>query len=129
MGGTWPKWFVLKGVADPFPPSSRCLDSGAGVDLFTVATCNVESMGPGVSVKGRWLLCANRTHAQTTLLVASECVSEHGKATCKAIGGQCITERDGYYLVTGLCMAFGLCFFVAIIIPTARKLQGERSPL
>ncbi|KAF8912933.1 acetyl-coenzyme A transporter 1-domain-containing protein [Gymnopilus junonius] len=86
MGGTWPKWFVLKGI-----------------DVFSVATCKVT--GAAVDVH------------------ATECVSDHGKAVCKDINGVCVTERDGYYIVTGICIAFGLLFLVAFIIPTARKLQ------
>ena len=97
----------------------------AGVDLFTVATCKVEKFGAEISVKGQWIITGTTYHLSPSL-TASECVSDHGKATCREIGGQCITERDGYYLVSGLCITFGLIFFVAVIIPTARKLQGER---
>jgi len=87
LGGTWPKWFVLKGV-----------------DLFTQATCKVP-------------------HALVDIK-ASECVSERGKRACKDIGGICLIERDGYYVVTGICLAFGLIVLTAFIIPTARKLQA-----
>ncbi|KAJ3516788.1 hypothetical protein NLJ89_g913 [Agrocybe chaxingu] len=58
-----------------------------------------------------------------TNMGATECVSDHGKAACKDIGGKCITHTDGYYTVTIICLAFGLIFLVAFIIPTARKLQ------
>ncbi|KDR85273.1 hypothetical protein GALMADRAFT_52530 [Galerina marginata CBS 339.88] len=86
MGGTWPKWFVLKGI-----------------DLFSIATCKVP-------------------HAAVDIK-ATECVSDHGKALCKDINGICVTETDGYYMVTGICLVFGVLFLVAFIIPTARKLQ------
>ncbi|KAF5356065.1 hypothetical protein D9756_004015 [Leucocoprinus leucothites] len=76
-----------------------------GVDLFSVATCHVTESGVELAVQ------------------ASECVSEHGKALCKDINGECITETDGYYVVSAICMLFGLVFLVAFIIPTARKLQ------
>ncbi|KAJ7124789.1 acetyl-coenzyme A transporter 1-domain-containing protein [Mycena crocata] len=89
MGGTWPKYFVLKGV-----------------DLFTVASCKVKDGSSELIVK------------------ATECVSEHGKAACSEIGGECITETDGYYTVSGLCMLFGVAFLVLYIMPTARKLQA-----
>ncbi|KAL0950664.1 hypothetical protein HGRIS_007449 [Hohenbuehelia grisea] len=90
MGGTWPKWFVLKGV-----------------DLFSVATCKVqEATGAQLEIK------------------ALECVSEHGKTACKDLNGECVTERDGYYIVSAMCMIFGAFFLVAFIIPTARKLQA-----
>ncbi|KAJ7480190.1 acetyl-coenzyme A transporter 1-domain-containing protein [Mycena galericulata] len=88
MGGTWPKWFVLKGV-----------------DLFSVASCKIQEGTSELVVK------------------ATECVSEHGKAACTEVGGECITETDGYYIVSGLCMLFGVAFLVMYIMPTARKLQ------
>jgi len=60
-----------------------------------------------------------------TMPLATECVSDHGKALCKGIDGICVTERDGYYIVSAICLAFGVIFLVAFIIPTARKLQRE----
>jgi len=89
LGGTWPKYFVLKAV-----------------DLFSIATCEVSEAGSSLAVK------------------AAECVSEQGKARCSSIGGTCITERDGYYITTGLCLGLGVSVLVAFIIPTARKLQA-----
>ncbi|KAF9458749.1 acetyl-coenzyme A transporter 1-domain-containing protein [Collybia nuda] len=89
MGGTWPKWFVLKGV-----------------DLLSDATCKVADAGLDIAVE------------------ATECVSDHGKATCKDVGGVCITRRDGYYLVSGLCMVVGVILLLTFIIPKARKLQA-----
>ena len=44
---------------------------------------------------------------------------------CKDIHGVCITHRDGYYLVSGVCMTLGLLILVIFIIPKARKLQGR----
>ncbi|EMD41540.1 hypothetical protein CERSUDRAFT_79154 [Gelatoporia subvermispora B] len=86
MGGTWPKYFVLKGV-----------------DLFSVATCQI---GDDLSVK------------------ATECVSEHGKAACTNLGGTCVTEQDGYYVVSAICLVLGFLSVVFYMIPTARKLQA-----
>ncbi|KAJ3923140.1 acetyl-coenzyme A transporter 1-domain-containing protein [Lentinula edodes] len=93
LGGTWPKWFILKGV-----------------DALSVATCKVTEAGTELAVK------------------ASECVSEHGQATCREIGGTCVTETDGYYIISAACFIFGIVFLVAYIIPTAKKLQ-ELPPL
>ncbi|KAJ7022070.1 acetyl-coenzyme A transporter 1-domain-containing protein [Mycena alexandri] len=89
LGGTWPKYFVLKGV-----------------DLLTVATCKVKEGNDELLVK------------------ATECVSEHGKAACTEIGGDCVTETDGYYMISGFCMLFGVAFLVLYIMPTVRKLQA-----
>ncbi|KDQ54907.1 hypothetical protein JAAARDRAFT_38023 [Jaapia argillacea MUCL 33604] len=89
LGGTWPRYFVLKGV-----------------DIFSVATCKVMESGTEISMK------------------APECVSDQGKAHCADLGGQCITERDGYYHVSAICLAFGALFFVSYILPTATRLQA-----
>jgi len=88
MGGTWPKWFVLKGV-----------------DWFSVGHCHIPDGTSEVLVK------------------AKECISEIGKAHCKAINGTCVLDTDGYYIVTAICMGFGIVFLTAFIYPTARKLQ------
>ncbi|KAI5832121.1 hypothetical protein K523DRAFT_268445 [Schizophyllum commune Tattone D] len=85
LGGTWPKYFVLKGI-----------------DMFSVSTCRVDDLA----------------------VEAVECVSDHGRAHCADIGGQCVTEKDGYYTLSALCMAFGVIFLIAYIIPTARRLQA-----
>lgn len=95
-----------------------------GVDLFSVATCQVTEAGMELAVQGSF----HRIGKETDVLIqvtAAECVSDHGKAMCKDIGGECITETDGYYVVSAVCMVFGLFFLVAFIIPTARKLQGK----
>ncbi|KAI0273249.1 acetyl-coenzyme A transporter 1 [Russula aff. rugulosa BPL654] len=89
LGGTWPKYFVLKAV-----------------DFFSIATCEVSEAGSSMSVK------------------AAECVSDQGKAMCSDIGGTCITERDGYFITTGLCLALGVTGLVIFILPTARRLQA-----
>lgn len=47
---------------------------------------------------------------------------------CQDIGGQCLVETDGYYIVSFVCMTFGVVFLFAYIIPTARKLQGKSEP-
>ncbi|TFK57682.1 hypothetical protein OE88DRAFT_1619970 [Heliocybe sulcata] len=94
LGGTWPRYFVLKGV-----------------DMFTVATCRVQEAGEELALKG-------------TFHFTAECVSEQGKARCADVGGECITEQDGYYLVSAICIVFGVLFFVFYIAPTARRLQA-----
>lgn len=87
LGGTWPRFFVLKGV-----------------DLFTVATCQIKEQGLAVK--------------------AAECVSDHGKHACEDIGGECVTERDGYYIVSAVCLGLGIISVIFHMLPTARKLQA-----
>lgn len=100
--------------------------TAAGVDLFTIASCHaVQEAGTELIVKSeefQFLFIPTITDWSQT---AAECVSEHGKATCASIGGECITERDGYYWVSALGLTFGVAFLLGYIIPTARKLQGK----
>ncbi|KAL5495648.1 hypothetical protein ACEPAI_1111 [Sanghuangporus weigelae] len=88
LGGTWPRYFVLKGV-----------------DFFTVATCKISEGG------------------SETILEASECVSDLGKAHCADLGGTCVTERDGYYIVSVVCVVLGVIILSSFAAPTARRLQ------
>ncbi|TCD66777.1 hypothetical protein EIP91_000968 [Steccherinum ochraceum] len=89
MGGTWPRYFVLKGV-----------------DAFSIANCHIKDIGGELTVK------------------AAECVSEHGKQSCTDLGGECITERDGYYIISAICLGLGVISVIFHMIPTARKLQS-----
>ncbi|KAH9166506.1 acetyl-coenzyme A transporter 1-domain-containing protein [Lactarius sanguifluus] len=75
------------------------------IDYFSIATCQVGDNSTSLTANG------------------SECVSEQGKDLCSTAGGQCVIERDGYYTTTGICLALGLFFLLAYILPTARKLQ------
>lgn len=45
-------------------------------------------------------------------------------AMCGDLGGQCVTDTDGFYIVSAFCMVFGIVFLMTFIIPTVRKLQG-----
>jgi PAT family acetyl-CoA transporter-like MFS transporter 1 len=55
---------------------------------------------------------------------ANECISEHGRNLCSSLGGTCHTERDGFYLVSLMCVAIGATLLVGYIVPTARRLQS-----
>ncbi|KAH9925007.1 MFS general substrate transporter [Epithele typhae] len=77
-----------------------------GVDLFTIATCSLPEAAPGLSVEAR------------------ECVSEQGKAACREASGQCVIEQDGFYIVSGFCLIFGVVSVLFFIMPTVRKLQA-----
>lgn len=57
-------------------------------------------------------------------VLAAECVSDHGKAACTDLGGECVTGRDGFYIVSTICLALGFLSVIFHMIPTARKLQG-----
>ncbi|KAF8609359.1 MFS general substrate transporter [Ceratobasidium sp. AG-I] len=76
-----------------------------GVDYFSIATCSVKQNAD-------------------ILMKATECVSDHGKAVCTELGGTCVTERDGYYIVSCICIALGASILLFYIWPAAKKLQA-----
>jgi hypothetical protein len=54
MGGTWPKWFILKGMQSN-AMRGNFLTMCLGVDFFSIATCEVPNaavlvLGMSVSV-------------------------------------------------------------------------------
>ena len=103
LGGTWPRYFVLKAV-----------------DYFTVSSCqppesatllkdaNIAKLWAAASIKG---------------IGGSECTSDLGKAACAAAGGVCHLERDGYYWTSTACVLIGTVLLVGSIIPACRRLQ------
>jgi PAT family acetyl-CoA transporter-like MFS transporter 1 len=95
LGGTWPRFFVLKGV-----------------DYFTVATCEVPSA------------LGTNDKASKLIVEVAECVSDHGKEACAAVGGACVTLQDGYYTVSAICVALGAVSVLLFIVPTAKRLEG-----
>lgn len=92
LGGTWPRFFVLRGV-----------------DAFTVATCHVDS---------------SLAKSSKLLAAGAECVSEAGKALCTERGGTCVIERDGYYIMSSICVGLAVILLVTFILPTAKMLQA-----
>lgn len=36
-----------------------------------------------------------------------------------------MTERDGYYAMSAICIAVGIALLVTFVLPTARRLQRE----
>lgn len=99
LGGTWPRYFVLKLV-----------------DYLSVSECLPP---PEVGTK-RVREIMGHAHAQPAL---SECLSEAGKAHCHAIGGTCHIIRDGYYWTNTLCVIAGALTLATIILPICRRLQ------
>ena len=99
LGGTWPRYFVLRGV-----------------DFFTRATCilpensELESKTPTSSK--RWL---------TTV---QSCATEPEKLACLAAEGECHKYVDGYYIVNTLCVGIAFAMFMWYIRPRVTKLQG-----
>lgn len=69
--------------------------------------------------------CDNTTISADIPPIAAECISDHGKAICADLGGECVTERDGYYMMSAVCVALGLAILLLYIRPTAKRLQSK----
>ncbi|KAL9056561.1 MAG: hypothetical protein Q9162_002844 [Coniocarpon cinnabarinum] len=96
LGGTFPRYFVLKAV-----------------DAFTVATCNppaspLQELKPGA----------------TAVTSPFSCALEADKRRCVDGGGTCDISRDGYYFVNVVCIIIGVVTFWSFIKPQAMKLQS-----
>ncbi|EGG07261.1 uncharacterized protein MELLADRAFT_35703 [Melampsora larici-populina 98AG31] len=104
LGGTWPKYFVLKGV-----------------DYFTEAYCGFENESFLFTLANLilifWVLGFG--------YVGKECVTDLGKSTCLDLNGICQTQKDGYYIMQIVCILIGAISLSLIISPTAQRLQGK----
>ncbi|EIW66512.1 hypothetical protein TREMEDRAFT_34926 [Tremella mesenterica DSM 1558] len=52
------------------------------------------------------------------------CTTDHDKSSCIAKGGECVVYRDGYYIMSVICVSLGAAVFVGFILPTVRRLEG-----
>ncbi|KYK59878.1 acetyl-coenzyme A transporter 1 [Drechmeria coniospora] len=95
LGGTFPKYFVLKLV-----------------DALTVATCHPNRSAERPETKGPFI---------TTPF---SCAVQAEKERCENGGGACVMTRDGFYMVNMLCVAFGIATFVWYIRPRVMLLQN-----
>lgn len=77
-----------------------------GVDVFSVAICHIKES------------------TREIVIQAEECVSEPGRERCKELGGECITEVDGYYTVSLICVTIGAVLLLGYIWPKAKHLQA-----
>ncbi|AFR98778.2 transporter protein [Cryptococcus neoformans C23] len=99
LGGTWPKPLILRSV-----------------DMLTVATCSVPS-GSTTSLGSKPLLSQSASDL-------GECVTEHGKNLCAQAGGECIMQRDGYYIMSAVCVTLGAGLLIVFILPMVRRLAA-----
>ncbi|KIR25773.1 acetyl-CoA transporter [Cryptococcus deuterogattii LA55] len=98
LGGTWPKPLILRAV-----------------DMLTVATCSPPSSSTS------WGSKLSLSFSSSTSDVG-ECVTEHGKNLCAQAGGECIMQRDGYYIMSAVCVTLGAGLLVVFILPMIRRL-------
>ncbi|WWD16354.1 hypothetical protein CI109_100780 [Kwoniella shandongensis] len=101
LGGTWPKPLILRSV-----------------DLLTVATCSIPTSLSG-QLSEKLLLGGHKSGPGY-----GECITEHGKSLCATAGGQCIVQRDGYYIMSILCVSLGAGLLIMFILPTIRRLSS-----
>lgn len=90
--------------------------------MLTVATCSPASSSTswGSKLSLSFSLPASDV---------GECVTEHGKNLCAQAGGECIMQRDGYYIMSAVCVTLGAGLLVVFILPMIRRLAGESLPL
>ncbi|OAA61615.1 Major facilitator superfamily domain, general substrate transporter [Niveomyces insectorum RCEF 264] len=95
LGGTFPRYFVLRLV-----------------DAFTKATCLPGTPDPSVVLKG------------PLVTEAFSCAIQEDRNRCRAGGGICEVERDGYYIVNILCVLVGTVAFFSFVRPQVLRLQA-----
>ncbi|CAN9234467.1 unnamed protein product [Alternaria alternata] len=96
LGGTFPRYFVLKAV-----------------DMFTSATCIPPTDIPKADLlKG------------PLVTQAFSCSLEAEKHRCQQGGGICSVTTDGYYIVNILCIVIGVVTFWGYIKPAVMRIQA-----
>ncbi|KNG44264.1 acetyl-coenzyme a transporter 1 protein [Stemphylium lycopersici] len=95
LGGTFPRYFVLKAV-----------------DMFTSATCIPPADTPKADLKG------------PLVTQAFSCSVEAEKHRCIDGGGLCNVTTDGYYVVNILCIIIGVVTFWGYIKPAVMRIQA-----
>ncbi|KAF2727362.1 hypothetical protein EJ04DRAFT_451469 [Polyplosphaeria fusca] len=96
LGGTFPRYFVLKFV-----------------DIFTVATCEPPTTPPKAELlKG------------DLVTQAFSCALEADKHRCRDGGGHCNVTTDGYYVMNIICIIIGIVTFWGFIKPAVMRIQA-----
>ncbi|KAF2131982.1 hypothetical protein P153DRAFT_373823 [Dothidotthia symphoricarpi CBS 119687] len=96
LGGTFPRFFVLKAV-----------------DMFTQATCQPPAIPPKAGLlKG------------DLITKPFSCALEAEKHRCLNGGGACKITTDGYYIVNILCIIIGVVTFWLYIKPAVMRIQA-----
>ncbi|OCF73566.1 hypothetical protein I204_05409 [Kwoniella mangroviensis CBS 8886] len=94
LGGTWPKPLILRSV-----------------DLLTIATCSVP-------------ISTTLEKSSLASTSSNECISEAGKHACSAAGGECVVVRDGYYIMSMVCVTLGAMILIGFVLPTVKRLSA-----
>ncbi|KAJ3183393.1 hypothetical protein HDU87_006712 [Geranomyces variabilis] len=79
------------------------------VETFTVTHC--EALTPAAASSPSWSVDAS-------------CSTDAQKATCKDLGGSCVTDTDGYYVVSSLCLILGVATLALFVHPMVTRLHA-----
>ena len=102
LGGTFPKYFLLKSV-----------------DVFTAATC--IPLEAGSSALDEFV----KKHPDITPVTSAfSCALEADKSNCLKGGGTCHIERDGYHITNIVFVILGAILFWTYIERKALALQA-----
>lgn len=137
LGGTWPRYFVLKAV-DAFT-LSECRIVGTSQDKAASALEALSINDPVQGAEAAKALLRQLTEeskpipgdalssaSSYTLLHAGEscATNDAAKQACLLSGtGRCITTRDGYFITSTVCVVIGLVLLIVFIFPQSRKLE------
>ncbi|CAO1623051.1 unnamed protein product [Parajaminaea phylloscopi] len=133
LGGTWPRYFVLKAV-DAFT-RSECRVAGSSqekaVAALRAASLNDPAKGAGAAEALLNQLTEDgkrfSSAAASYILVPAgdNCATlESAKQACLLTGtGRCVTTRDGYFITSTACVVVGLLLLVVFILPQSRRLE------
>lgn len=138
LGGTWPRYFVLKAVdawttsecrvpqevADAASRGKKGMGS-VPPDVVRAAAGSSEALLEQLSkAPSNGSTSAAATQPYVLLPAASACATEDAARTaCLASSGSCVTTRDGYYATSTACVVVGLVLLVVFILPQSLKLQ------
>ena len=100
LAGTFPRFFVLQGI-----------------DKLTRAQCYIL---PDNALSGKKKVGSFMDRAEPMF----SCDIESERRSCTGLGGRCVIEQDGYFVVGILCILIGTLLFVSFIRPTIQKLQS-----
>lgn len=129
LGGTWPSYFVLKAVdwftfsecrVNPSTIAEKAgnkLKAGLAGEKAAEAAQNLLDSLSGDPAAGAGFITSPAGAGCATI--------DSAKQACRAVGGQCVTTQDGYYITSTACVVIGLVVLVTFILPKSRQLQKK----
>lgn len=144
LGGTWPRYFVLKAVdawttSECRVPADIAREAAAGgkgsgvgggigaggsvpPDVVRAAAGSSEALLEQLGKAARH--ASGSKPAYVVLPAASSCAtSDTARSACLASSGACVTTRDGYYATSTACVVIGVVLLFVLILPQGLKLQ------